>query len=290
MDEIVNRSVRVDARSKENMFGHTQRFGDFARSMRVLSELKREVMKEIKGEKDEQTEKLLDLIYRQDGKVRITGEAGKGYLGNFAEFMKGRRGEKSVLEVGCSKPDPEAIGGWKSYTGVDLYEDEFFDVEKRLGVELIGTEATYLPFRDRSFDYAIAYGVVPMLGVNAYFGIKELGRVSREGIAFTVGHEDSIEAWAAKRKEDREILGYPPREDYVIEFDYCKGVFPGRPIGPLSIESAFIYFNEKRMTEFLVGLGFAEVNIFIEPYKVIEEGRGERIVKGSMEIIAIRRT
>lgn len=289
LEKIIGRSVKIDAIAKQNMIGQVHRFGDFAHSMKSLSEHRGEVIRAVKFGVDEETKKVLDLFYRKNGKVKITSKVGEEkHFEKFTEFMGGKMGEKSVLDVGCGMPKPEVMRRWKNYVGVDMFENEFSGISQFKG-GLIGAEATYLPFRNRSFDYAIAYWVIPILGMNAYFGINELVRVSKEGIAFTVTHEDSIYAWMEQEKDDREFLGYAPREMHIVEFDYCKGIFRGLRDDSLSTESVSIYFNEKKIKEFLESLGFAEVKIFTSPYKITELGKTDRVVNGTMEIIAMKR-
>lgn len=285
----INLSVRTDALSKKNMLEHEQRIGDFTLDMRFLGETRREILKQVEGIR--KGGKMPEYpLFSGRSKVEIIWEGNcENFYKNFLDSVEGRKHYMSLLDVGCGKPDAKIAAGWGSYAGIDLFDHGMRQSDTSFGGKLALAEATYLPFRDRAVDFAVAYAVIPLLKVNAYFAITELARVARKGIAFTAWHEEVIEGRIAKGKSDTITFSLPTRGYHAVKFDCGAGIFDELDHETISIRSGDFYFSERGVEKLLGNLGFEKVNIFVDKTTIVESGKEDKIVNGKMEVIALKR-
>ncbi len=71
------------------------------------------------------------------------------------------------------------------------------------GGNLIQASAYALPLASQSVDFAVSVEVLPLLGESYNDALREMGRVSREGIIFTVNHSEAI---STRLSEQRNLL------------------------------------------------------------------------------------
>jgi len=89
-----------------------------------------------------------------------------------------------VLDVGCGSGELEKRNPHIDTIGVDISINQLKNAKKYC-TTILQANATRLPFKDESFDTAVAIGVIQNSGYPAESIIKELCRVSKKKIIIT---------------------------------------------------------------------------------------------------------
>jgi len=110
---------------------------------------------------------------------------------------------KSVVDIGCGNFTYSRIPEIASrFIGVDISHTALVDGKQYLGGgNLIQASAYVLPLALQSVDFAVSVEVLPLLGENYSDALREMTRVSREGIIFTVNHLEAISQRSAKSED-----------------------------------------------------------------------------------------
>lgn len=113
---------------------------------------------------------------------------------------------KSVVDVGCGNFTYSRIPEIASqFYGVDLSHTALVDGKEYLERGyLIQASAYALPLASHSVDFAVSVEVLPLLGENYAEALREMARVSRDGIIFTVNHSEAI----SQRLSEQRDLAY----------------------------------------------------------------------------------
>ncbi len=101
---------------------------------------------------------------------------------------------KVVVDIGCGNFTYSGIPEITSrFYGVDISHTALVDGKPYLERgHLIQASAFALPLATQSVDFAVSMEVLPLLGKDYVDGLREMARVSTEGILFTVNHFEAI--------------------------------------------------------------------------------------------------
>jgi SAM-dependent methyltransferase len=158
---------------------------------------------------------------------------------------------KKVLDVGCGNlllGSSMYLLCWSgSYTGVDISE---VAIER---AKLFYPESTFvsadvqsLPFGDRTFDLTVSFRTAELLGSTYLQALREIARVSSEGIMFEVPHVD----WLQKFTRDNPRLV----EDGVVLTNDKNGL-------------EHVGLSEQKLGSILTELGFARHELTVLTYR-----------------------
>ncbi len=125
-----------------------------------------------------------------------------GY-GLIADFDLETLQDKSVLDVGCGNFIYSRIPEIASrFIGVDISFVGLVNGREYLKNSfLVQASAFALPFASRSVDYTVSMEVLPLLGENYVDALREMARVSREGMIFTVKHSEAISTGSCEYRD-----------------------------------------------------------------------------------------
>ncbi|MDE1833346.1 MAG: methyltransferase domain-containing protein [Candidatus Micrarchaeota archaeon] len=200
----------------------------------------------------------------------------------------------TMLEIGCGDKNHEdrKLDGF--FYGGDLAHNAVVSAKNaHPGAQFANFEATNMPFRNGSMDLVVAYEVILHLGFNTFKGLREMIRVARDGIAFTVLHEDSIPEHIAST--------HKPNKLHVVQFDECKAVmrekgglrlFRRPDFNDMNRDTGLLFFNEQNIRSTLKDMGMDQIQVFLlntdedRGIRTIEEGSDAR--RDMMEVFAFK--
>ncbi len=113
--------------------------------------------------------------------------------------------DKVVLDVGCGNFCYSRIPEIASqFIGIDIAHTALREGKQYLEKGLLVQASAYaLPLVSGSVDYAVSVEVLPLLGENYYEALREMARVSREGMIFTINHQEAISKRIAECRDLR---------------------------------------------------------------------------------------
>ena len=125
-----------------------------------------------------------------------------GY-GLICDFDSETLRDKVVVDVGCGNFTYSRIPEIASrFYGVDVSHTALIDGKEYLERgHLVQASAFALPLASRLVDFAVSVEVLPLLGVDYVDALREMARVSVEGILFTVNHVEAISRRSAESRD-----------------------------------------------------------------------------------------
>ncbi|MDE1845976.1 MAG: class I SAM-dependent methyltransferase [Candidatus Micrarchaeota archaeon] len=112
---------------------------------------------------------------------------------SIADFLDGKPPRSMTLDMGCGDTGKINIKLNHLYHGIDVSLVAIRAAKRKSpNANFLVADASYLPFRDNSFDRVASYSVIESLGVEFREAFRELVRVTNNEISFTTMHVDAI--------------------------------------------------------------------------------------------------
>lgn len=104
---------------------------------------------------------------------------------------------RKVLDVGCGDLGHLIVPEAAIYFGVDISPTALQRARENCGNSrkygFVLADATHgLPFPRNSFDYALSFDTITLLGSVFYKALEEMAKVAKDGVIFTVSHRDPV--------------------------------------------------------------------------------------------------
>ncbi len=145
------------------------------------------------------------MLQQRDFWEMVWSESPDGASSNFGyglvrDFDLETLHHKVVVDIGCGNFTYSRIPEIASrFYGVDISHTALVDGKPYLERgHLIQASAFALPLATQSVDFAVSVEVLPLLGEDYVNALREMARVSAEGILFTVNHVEAISQRSAK--------------------------------------------------------------------------------------------
>lgn len=112
---------------------------------------------------------------------------------SIADFLDGKPPRSMTLDMGCGDTGKINIKLNQLYYGIDVSLVAIKAAKrKNPNANFLVADASYLPFRDNTFDRVASYSVIESLGVEFREAFRELVRVTSNEISFTTMHVDAM--------------------------------------------------------------------------------------------------
>ncbi|MEK6936507.1 MAG: class I SAM-dependent methyltransferase [Nanoarchaeota archaeon] len=112
------------------------------------------------------------------------------------------REKGKILEVGCGDLgyNFNVVTDGDYFVGLDISDEAIKKAKKNIRhrkkpSDFIVASATDLPFKDNSFDLVSSIETLTLMGEDFYKALKEMKRVSKDKLIFTLSHVDIAKAY-----------------------------------------------------------------------------------------------